>query len=250
MSKVVEPSLPNRRDFIRLGSGALVVATLGTARTVRAKPAPSVPLHSVGYWAGMTTEARRFRTPAQAYLVAAESFHGGDPVFLHAGARAAVRGSWRPEAHRSRPASFALDVMYEAAGQPVPFHAWSLGTAGSRSLALESSHVSFDVPVDALKTADIVITRGTRKETMSFSVNSGDGTFKLRPGFYFVVLPEGEAPAEPVDWSRVRVREDATLRHVDTNGPGVLVTSNIFGAEEPVSFGYLVLEIRAGASDK
>src|SRR5687768_7778886 len=97
MSKV-QDSLPNRRDFIKLSSGALVIATVGTAGDLRANPAQRVPAGSVGFWAGIPKEARRFRSPAASYLVPASSILAGDPGFFSAGARAFVRGLWRPEA--------------------------------------------------------------------------------------------------------------------------------------------------------
>lgn len=244
MSKVKE-ALPSRRDFIVLSSGALVLATLGSSGELHAASAQSLPAASVGFWAGIPKAARRFRSTSIPYLVPAESILSGDPSFFSAGARAFVRGIWRPEAVRSRVAAFALDVLYDANGQKVPFYAWSYAVRSSGSPAIRSSNLAFNVPVDPLGTLDLVLSAPDGARTIRFSVNSASGTLKLRPGYYFVALPEGQSQGA-VDWTRVRVREGAVPYRLDADGPGVLSVAGLAG-EESVPFSYLVLWVAVGS---
>ena len=245
MSKV-EVFLPNRRDFIRISSGALVVASLGSSRELLAAE-QNLPAASVGFWAGVPKESRRFELSGLPYLVPAESILNGDPSFFRGGARAHVRGVWRPEAVRDRAASFAMDVLYDADGQKVPFYAWSFANRSDRSPAFRSSNIAFNVPVDALGTLDLVLSAPDGPRSIRFSVNSGAGTLKLRPGYYFVALPEGPTE-QAIDWTRVRVREGALPYLMDQNGQGVLSTAGFAGREEAVPFSYLVLWVAVGST--
>jgi hypothetical protein len=230
--------MPSRRDFIKLGSGALVLASLGSAEVYAATPEP-VGRASVGFWPGVPRTVRRFRPSALPYLVSAESVLTGDPSFFSAGARAHVRGVWRPEAVRERAASFALDVFYEADGQRIPFHAWSFVQRPGHAFAFRSSKLAFSVPVDALRPLDLVLTAPDGQRTIQFSVNSAAGSLKLRPGYYFVALPEERN--ETIDWTRVRIREGAVPDEVDPDGPGVLTMAGLSGQDESVPFSYLIL---------
>jgi hypothetical protein len=245
MSKV-EQSLPSRRDFIRLSSGALVIATLGNAGDLHAASAQSIPAASVGFWPGIPKAARRFRSSALPYLVPAESILAGDPAFFSAGARAFVRGVWRTEAARDRAAAFALDVMYDADGGKVPFHAWSFAARSVDSPAFGSSRLAFNVPVDAQGTLDLVLSAPEGPRTIKFSVNSAPDSLKLRPGYYFFALPEGPNQQD-IDWTRVRIRDGAVPHQIEPHGPGVLSMGSFAGQEESVPFSYLVLSVEVGS---
>jgi hypothetical protein len=241
----VEQSLPSRRDFIRLSSGAIVVATLGNTSRLGAAPAQSIPAASVGFWAGIPKAARRFRSSALPYLVPAESILSGDPSFFSAGARAYVRGIWRPESVRNHAGSFALDVLYDAGAEKVPFYAWSYARRSAGAPAVDSSNLAFNVPVGALGTLDLVLSSPVGPRMIRFSVNSADDSVKLRPGYYFIALPDGLNPPA-IDWTRVRIREDVVPYRVDADGPGVLSMTGVLG-EESVPFSYLVLWVEVAS---
>ena len=243
MSKV-EESLTNRRDFIKVSSGALVIATLGTA-DLRAASPENIPLASVGFWPGVPKAARRFKSPAAPYLVPAASILAGDPAFFSAGARAFVRGLWRPQSTRNQAAAFALDVMYDVEGQKVPFHAWSFASRSLDSNAFRSNNLAFNVPIDALGTLDLVLSTPEGAKSIRFSVNSAPDTLKLRAGYYFVALPEGQQ-GQAIDWTRIRIREDAVPYEFESDGAGVLTTGG-FGEETAVSFSYLVVFVAVGS---
>lgn len=246
MSKVNE-FLPSRREFIQIGSGALVVAALGTVGKTQAADVQEVPAASLGFWAPPPRIARRFRTASETNLVAADSLLAGDPTFLSADPRIFVKGIWRPEAVRSRAVTFALDVLYDAQGSKVPFYAWSFASRSSDSPSLESSHLAFNIPVEASGTMDMVLSTPDGPRSIKFSINSGERALKLRPGYYFVALPETKS--EPaIDWTRVKIREGATPNTVDPRGPGILSTTGFGSDESSVPFSYLVLWVEAAPS--
>jgi hypothetical protein len=108
---------------------------------------------------------------------------------------------------------------------------------------LQSSNVAFEVPVDALGTVDVVLSRAHEPQTLKFSVNSGADTLKLRTGFYFIALRE-TGSGRNVDWSNVRIREGALPRVIPADS-GVLEVDGLFGAR-PVDFSYLVIQVGEG----
>ena len=237
-----ETSLPSRRDFIKVGSGALVVATLGNIGELHAAPAKNAPAASVGFWAGQPQGEHRLQLSSLDYLVPAASILSGDPSFFRGGARAKVGDVWRPETARRQAANFALDVLYDVNGEKVPYYAWSFSNRSAKSPAVRSSNVAFNVPVESTGTLDLVLTAPGGPRTIRFSVNSGRDTLKLRPGYYFVALPEGgNEPA--IDWTRVRVREGTASHRFDSQGAGILTMAG----SDSVAFSYLVLSLETGA---
>ena len=245
MSNVVEVAT-DRREFIKLSTGALVTVTLGRGLEAQASPVaePGAAV-SIGFWQGVPKIARRYRSASAAYLSSAAAVPTGDPAFLRTAAMVSVRGLWRPEELRASPASYALDVMYDQPAGKVPFMAWSY--QASARAAIESKQVTFDTPVDALGTLDLVIARGAERHQVRFAVNSTAGALNLRPGFYFIAFRE---PGDPeIDWSRIRIREGSLPNIVDPAGPGILATSDILMDDDSVPFSYLVLRVEvAGES--
>lgn len=238
MSKQVE-SATDRREFIKLSAGALLTATFVPGVDVRANPvAGSGSVVSIGFWQGVPSLARRYRHSSAAFLSAAESIPTGDPAFFRTAARVSVRGMWRPERLRSQPAAHALDVLYDQAGEKVPFMAWSHRV--SQHTPVASNRLSFNVPVDALGTVDLVVASGARRQQIRFTVNSQPESINLRPGYYFIAFREEGDPA--IDWSRIMIR-DGALPKADPRGPGVLATSDILAASDEVPFSYLVLRV-------
>lgn len=239
MSKAEQPAA-SRRDFIKLSSGVILAATVGGTDRLYAATTGAPPVVSVGYWAGVPKVARRFRSASQAYLAPASSLLTGDPGFFATGARIAVRGLWRPEHLRTSAASLTIDAMFDVDGTKVPFFAWSYAANASVTRESRSSNVTFDVPVDALGTLDLVVHRSGERQAIRFSVNSAADTLMLRPGFYFLALETGE---QVVDWSRVKIRDGVIPYQLDPKGAGVLSTAMFADDEQPVSFSYLVLWI-------
>jgi hypothetical protein len=238
MSKQVE-SATDRREFIKLSTGALLTVTLANGTDLRANPVVGPgSVVSIGFWQGVPTLARRYSRASAAFLSAAESIPTGDPAFFRTAARVSVRGMWRPERLHTQPSSHSLDVLYDQGGEKVPFMAWSHRV--SQHAPVASNRLSFNVPVDALGTVDLVVASGSRRQQIRFTVNSQPDAINLRPGYYFIAFREDGDPA--IDWSRIMIR-DGALPKADLSGSGVLATSDILAVSDEVPFSYLVLRV-------
>lgn len=238
----------NRREFIVLSSTAAVGFAAAASATSLLGPNAAIdrPFISVGFWtgAGRTHGVRRSGRPG---LLPATSLTTSDASLISTGARASIRGFWTTAADTSA-RTVTLQVAYPAlpgATKPL-YNAWitALGPKGASSA---SNPVTFNVPVDALETVDLIIetTSGgvTRRDTVHFSTNPGQDRILLNRGVYVIAL---QREGDPVpNWSAVRLR-DVSAERADPRGASPLLLDT-FGSGPSVPFDYFLVSFDAPA---
>lgn len=246
----VRRDAPSRRTFLIGGTAAGVVAAATTLDRAQAQPiirtetASQVPAAAIGYW-----DAQRNT------IVTAARLPWGDRSLIETGARVTVHGlgNERPDPGIS---AFALLAHFptKQAGITVKFHAWKYR---SDTMNHRSSPVSFCMPVSRTgglalsvvypKKSDAEGASGLirSEHVCAFSAGALNKQPKLRPGTYFVALPDGRSNALP-NWDECRFvpeYQDGVLTG------GTLCQATLTGLE-PVTFHYLVLSVESGMAPR
>jgi hypothetical protein len=255
------PSVMPRRQFLLLGSSALVgaAATSLPAEILSAAFADTtLPLLSVGYLAGTAADLGASGTPS-GRLVSAASLRSGDASLASSGVRLKVHHFSRADVRRAEPQSIALNVLYRIDGrddQKTPFVAW---TRSRTAAGVHRSNNRFVVPVsksspleltvarraprvvetavDFANDEDFRMTEGIGRSLASLSLGRESGANKLRPGIYVLALRTAEQQRTP-DWQSIRFVAPAE------GAAPVLVRASLFG-HEPVSFDYLAVAVES-----
>jgi hypothetical protein len=263
--------LLHRREFMILSSVAVAGAAASglpqqVMRAVAGSDPISLPIVSLGYWDGSLDKTRLGTSPAETMhrLTSANSARSADRV-LDGSARVSVNGFWRAGHHRAKPVSVALNVLFPAGNEKLPFHAWSHTT--HRGVAKNSPSPRFVVPVDARHPIEINVEMrmpaGTtppalarvkrffsieerndeQKKTgaCALALDSQSSSMKLNRGVYFVALQEDPRDAAP-NWNAVRMLDPHAPGALDASGSGVLVQGGLLGYE-PVPFSYLMISV-------
>lgn len=235
-----------RRDFLRLGSVAVVGAAASsvTAATLRVVAAPEVgSVLSIGYseHVAPATEAN------EAAVVPARTLRMSDGSFRSSGARVTVHGFSATEKN----VSVRLSTFAPAGEAAVPFLAWA------HSARATSPRVSFTASLDENGTLPFAIERretGSRFSRLFAPVTasvdtlpeltqleeggnvcrltSGDrGDARLRAGTYFIALRRTSADRQP-DWNAISV--DATA---------VDASTALRRCGQPVDFEYVAVTV-------
>jgi|GEM_PF-815065 len=263
--------LLHRREFMILSSVAVAGAAASglpqqVIRAVAGSDPISLPIVSLGFWDGSLDKTRLGTAPAEAVhrLTSATSARSADRV-LDGSARVSVNGFWRAEHHRAKPLSVALNVLFPAGNERLPFHAWSHTT--HRGVAKNAPSPRFVVPVDARHPIEINVEmrmpagstppalervkrffslddrNDERKKTgaCALAVDSRSSAMKLNRGIYFIALQEDPCDKAP-NWSAVRMRDPHAPGALDASGTGVLLQGGLLGLE-PVPFSYLMISV-------
>jgi hypothetical protein len=257
-----ERGMFERREFLKLGSVALVTLAAGDAfaETLRPGVGSGLPAQLAVAYAGASDLERA--DGASVALQSAGSALIGDSRFLSKTAKVKVLGMWRPEGRRD-PLTVALKAYYptsRSAGGDVPVYAWSqtngalrrqstfripVDDAGLR-IELESSASTRPSVLDGVRrrfgaSDDAAVEPRDRAaiaalpNVAALSLGIEQGSAKLNRGTYvFALLPEG---AKAPDWQSIRF----TPRNMKSDG-GPVSAVNLFG-ESPVSFDYVVLDV-------
>jgi hypothetical protein len=234
----------DRRDFLRLGSVAIVGiattaavaenATQGIAEAFISQP---LPLLGVGYCNPGSAQPSR--------LIAAANLPSGDALLRSAPVRVSVKAFHRASQHGALPMSVGLNVHYPGDAR---FMAWHSSVRGSRST--NSSPVSFLASAEDSGALTMSLESRTprtalarrlmsqsepRVEESVFSLGFASGA-KLRRGIYVVAFRESSGEKTP-DWSSLRFDAADSRIH----------GSAIIGSR-PAPFSYVVLS--TGYGDK
>jgi hypothetical protein len=212
-------SLLARRDFLRLGSFA-VIGLAGGTWPFLAYGADSTSLLSVGYVDAEPEEGTLL------WLKPAERLLAGDPAFLARDARVTILSSSRT-AQKRRYKGTAIDVVYPVHGyQPKAYpiyRAWSC--RDNESGPTVSAPVAFGVPIVADcglrlllthfkpgENADVVDgTPIASDDSVQLSTGSASGDPKLRRGVYVVACREQSGRSNP-NWSSIAItRRDGAV---------------------------------------
>ncbi len=263
--------LLHRREFMILSSVAVAGAAASglpqqVMRAVTGSDSISLPIVSLGYWDGSFDKTRAGAASSDAVhrLSAASSARLADRA-LDGSAKVSVNGFWRAEHHRAKPLSVALNVLFPAGNEKLPFHAWSHTT--HRGVAKNAPSPRFVVPVDARHPIEINVEMrmpaGTTPPALArvkrfFSIDDRNeeqkkigacalaldaksSSMKLNRGVYFVALQEDPRDAAP-NWNTVRMLDPHAPGALDASGAGVLVQGGLLGYE-PVPFSYLMISV-------
>jgi len=263
--------LLHRREFMILSSVAVAGAAASglpqqVMRAVAGSDPVSLPIVSLGYWDGSFDKSRAGAASSDAVhrLTAATSARSADRA-LDGSARVSVNGFWRAEHHRAKPLSLALNVLFPAGNEKLPFHAWSHTT--HRGTARNAPPPRFVVPVDARHPIEINVemrmpadatppalarmkrffSLDDRNEeqkktgTCALALDAKSSSLKLNRGVYFVALQEDPRDAAP-NWNAVRMLDPHAPGALDASGSGVLVQGGLLG-HEPVPFSYLMISV-------
>jgi hypothetical protein len=246
-----------RREFLVMTSStAIAAAALGQVRLPWSSTGFSSRNFSVGY-VDLDTVAQAGRTRPSPNVMSIDRVTSGDGMFIETGVRISVRGyNVMPHSPLGRSDMQLITNYAGRAGNAktaYPFTAWSY-TRGSGAGNL----ISYNVPVDDgqelsllfitnVSNPDGAKTGFTRRDVLSaaggdaleqatdpnalkLTILSGNGSAKLRRGFY-VIAPIGGAVTEP-DWTRFQVRKsDNGYKLYDLSGFD----------DNPANFEYLIL---------
>jgi hypothetical protein len=257
------PSVMPRRQFLLLGSSALVgaAATSLPAQILSAAFADStLPLLSVGYFAGTAADLAASGR-SRGSLVSAESLRSGDASLESSGLRLRVQQFSRAAERRVEPHTIALNVLYRIDGkddQKTPFAAWthSLNASGAHrtsanrfvvpvsassplelTVARRAPRVASIAASDFVRDEDFQMTAGPGRSVASFTLGREHGANKLRRGIYVLALRRTASQGTP-DWQSIRF-----IAPAEGSAP-VLQRASIFG-NEPVSFDYIAISVES-----
>lgn len=262
--------LLHRREFMILSSVAVAGAAASglpqqVMRAVAGSGPISLPIVSLGYWDGSFDKTRAGDGPSdQVHRLVSASTRSADRA-LDGAARVSVNGFWRAEQHRAKPVSVAMNVLFPAGDEKLPFHAWSHTT--HRGVARNAPPPRFVVPVDARHPIEINVEmrmpagstppalarvkrflslddrNDEQKKTgaCALALDARSSSVKLNRGVYFVALQEDPRDAAP-NWNAVRMLDPHAPGALDASGSGVLVQGGLLGYE-PVPFSYLMISV-------